>query len=71
MKKFGIYIILFLLFSINLYCTTVVKVIKPESEKDVRQLYYEKMLKLALEKTKSKYGDYKIERGFSTVGKSI
>lgn len=62
MKKFGIYIILFLLFSINLYCTNVVKVIKPESEKDVRQFYYEKILILALEKTKSKYGEYKIER---------
>lgn len=62
MKRAEVYIILFLLLSINIYCTTVVKVIKPESEKDVRQLYYEKMLKLALEKTKSKYGDYKIER---------
>lgn len=62
MKKFGIYIILFLLLSINLNCTTVIKVIKPESEKDVRQQYYEKILILALEKTKSKYGEYKIER---------
>ncbi len=39
---------------------TVVKVIRPESEKDLRQTYYLNLLKLALDKTKEQYGDYSI-----------
>ena len=47
------------------YGITVIKVIKPESDSDIRQLYYLKILKLSLEKTKIKYGDYKIENAVS------
>lgn len=43
------------------YSMTTIKVIKPESDKDVRRIYYLKLLKLSLEKTKGKYGEYKIE----------
>ncbi len=57
-----VFALLFLMFSVNAYSLTVVKIVKPESEKDMRQIYYEKVLKLALEKTKDKYGDYKIEK---------
>lgn len=40
---------------------TIVKVNKPESENDMRQDYYKNLLILALEKTKVKYGEYRIE----------
>lgn len=43
------------------YSVTTIKVMKPESNNDLRQGYYLKMLVLSLEKTKAKYGDYKIE----------
>ena len=41
---------------------TVIKVPRPESKHDIRQNYYIELLKLSMEKTKNKYGDYKIER---------
>lgn len=54
-------VILFFILTLFSYSMTIVKVMKPESESDVRQNYYLKLLTLSLEKTKTKYGDYKIE----------
>jgi hypothetical protein len=54
-------ILLFVTVSFISYATTVIKVIEPESENDLRQNYYRELLKLSLEKTKDKYGNYKIE----------
>ncbi len=54
--------VLFILLSMISYSTTVIKVVKSESKIDIRQKYYIELLKLSMEKTKYKYGDYKIER---------
>lgn len=35
---------------------------------DIRQNYYIELLKLSMEKTKGKYGDYKIERVQANTG---
>lgn len=59
-KAFLIFVIFSLAINIS-YGATVVKVNKPESENDLRQNYYYGVLKLSLEKTKGKYGDYEIE----------
>lgn len=54
--------VLFILLSMISYSTTVIKVVESESKIDIRQKYYIELLKLSMEKTKYKYGDYKIER---------
>lgn len=62
MKSKIIMLILFILGFYSVYGETVIKIVKPESERDIRQLYYVKVLELALEKSSAKYGSYKIER---------
>lgn len=60
-NKMVIVVSFVLLFAILSYGETVVKVNIPESKNDLRQNYYYNVLKLSLDKTKDKYGEYKIE----------
>lgn len=39
----------------------VIRHIRPDSDKDVRNLYYLDVLRLALEKTREEFGDYRLE----------
>lgn len=61
-------IFLFLLIiNISSYGVTTVKIILPESEKDVRYTYYLDLLKLSLDKTTKKYGKYELNIQYRDV----
>lgn len=60
-------ILLFLLIFYFAYPQTIVKIVLPKSESDVRYSYYLGLLKLSLDKTSSKYGSYKFETEFADV----
>ena len=56
-----------LLINISSYGITNVKIILPESEKDVRYTYYLDLLKLSLDKTTKKYGKYELNIQYRDV----
>ena len=56
-----------LLINISSYGITNVKIILPESEKDVRYTYYLDLLKLSLDKTTKKYGKYQLNIQYRDV----
>ena len=61
-----IFLLLFLI-NISSYALTTVKIILPESEKDVRYSYYLDLLKLSLDKTTKKYGKYEFDIQYRDV----
>lgn len=60
-------ILLFLFIFYFTFPQTIVKIVLPKSESDVRYSYYLDLLKLSLDKTSSKYGSYKFETEFADV----
>ncbi len=70
--KFGgsmqkLFFLFILLINIPLHAVTTVKIILPESEKDVRYSYYLDLLELALDKTTKKYGKYDLNIQYRDV----
>ena len=61
-----IFLFLFLI-NMSLHAVTTVKIILPESEKDVRFSYYLDLLELALDKTTKKYGKYDLNIQYRDV----
>lgn len=60
-------ILLFLFIFYFTFPQTIVKIVLPKSESDIRYSYYLDLLKLSLDKTSSKYGSYKFETEFADV----